>query len=152
MRKHNLLIFICASVLLISGCKSIKDHRAANKTSWLKRNGYLVEKSDTVIHYDTIKGYSIDTFVRFDTLNSVDTFTLNTPNGEVRTIIRWKEREIIQRALEHDTIIQWKEITKTMIEFKTVEKTPFWVWLVIIVMGVVMLGLIFRRADKRRVK
>jgi hypothetical protein len=97
---------------------------------------------DSVIKYDTIRGWSFDATFISDTTHDIDTFLMENGTESVRTIVKWKERTVLQKKIETDTIIKSVDVTKKVIE--KVEVIPFWVKLVLITAGVIILGLIFR--------
>lgn len=90
--KYTLLI-----LLIVCGCES---KRAAKKITWLKDRGYL--QTDTI--RDTVRGFQVDTFVRFDTLNHVDTLTVEKNGVRVVTVTKWRTREQWQTVTQRDTI------------------------------------------------
>ena len=73
--------------------------------------------SDSIIvKYDTIRGWSHDTFIKFDTMNRVDTITTLKNGIKVVTYIKWKEREVTQVLTQKDTIYEHKFTTKVIKE------------------------------------
>lgn len=97
---------------------------------------------DSVIKYDTIRGWSYDTVFISDTTHEIDTFLMENGSESIRTIVKWKERTVLQKKIEHDTIIKSVDVTKKVTE--KVEVIPFWVKLALIAAGVIILGLVFR--------
>jgi hypothetical protein len=135
--KYAIIILI-----LLSSCSAIRGRQAKNKTEWLIKHGYLANKSDTVIHYDTIKGFRLDTVFVGSILKDIDTFYLENSGIETRTIVKWKERIINQTLSKRDTVIQWKEITHTKIIKQPEKYIPWWAWLIIVALGHMVLGLV----------
>lgn len=90
--KYAILILI-----LLTACES---KRASKKITWLKERGYL--QNDTI--RDTVRGFSVDTFVRFDTLNHIDTLTVEKNGVRVVTVTKWRTREQWQTITQRDTI------------------------------------------------
>jgi hypothetical protein len=105
MKNKLILALIC---LLVS-CQSYRAERKINK---LKEWGYL--KDSTITVYDTIRGFSHDTFIKFDTMNRVDTITTLKNGIKVVTYIKWKEREVTQLLTQKDTIFTHKYTTKVI--------------------------------------
>lgn len=99
-------LIILTAFLLLSSCES---QRAANKTAWLKRNGYMT--SDSVIIRDTAITSHYDTTILHDSISEIDTVTINN----VQVITKWKTREqrIIQKA---DTVITERVVPKIIYE------------------------------------
>lgn len=104
---NKLLIII----LILSSCQS---YRAERKIKKLKEWGYL--SSDTITKYDTIKGFTHDTLVQFDTLHHTDTLFTNQNGLKVTTIVKWKERQVKQTITQRDTILEHKYTTKVLKE------------------------------------
>jgi hypothetical protein len=102
---NKLIILIC----LLASCQS---YRAERKISKLKSWGYLSDSTITL--YDTIRGWSHDTFIKFDTINRVDTITTLKNGIKVVTYIKWKEREVTQIVSQKDTIFEHKFTTKVL--------------------------------------
>ena len=85
--KYKLILIIC----LLASCQS---YRAERKISKLKQWGYLSDS--TITRYDTVRGFTHDTFIKFDTMNHIDTITTLKNGIKVVTYIKWKEREVTQ--------------------------------------------------------
>jgi hypothetical protein len=102
-------ILILALICLLASCQSYRAERKINK---LKEWGYL--KDSTITVYDTIRGWSHDTFIKFDTMNRVDTITTVKNGIKVVTYIKWKEREVTQLLTQKDTIFTHKYTTKVI--------------------------------------
>ena len=102
--KHLIII-----LLLLSSCQSYRAERKINK---LKSWGYLSDS--TITRYDTIRGWSHDTFIKFDTMNRVDTITTLKNGIKVVTYIKWKEREVTQLLTQNDTILIREYKTKVI--------------------------------------
>jgi hypothetical protein len=96
-------------LLILSSCQSYRAERKINK---LKSWGYLSDS--TITRYDTIRGWSHDTFIKFDTINRIDTITTLKNGIKVVTYIKWKEREVTQFVSQKDTILEHKFTTKVI--------------------------------------
>ena len=100
---------ILALICLLASCQSYRAERKINK---LKEWGYLSDS--TITRYDTIRGFYHDTFIKFDTINRVDTITTLKNGIKVVTYIKWKEREVTQFVSQKDTILEHKFTTKVI--------------------------------------
>ena len=103
--KYKLILIIC----LLASCQSYRAERKINK---LKQWGYLSDS--TITRYDTIRGWSRDTVIQFDTLSFIDTLITIENGVEVSTIIKWKERQVRQIVTQKDTIFDHKFKTKVI--------------------------------------
>ena len=99
-------------ILIISLLASCQSYRAERKINKLKQWGYLSDS--TITRYDTIRGFTHDTFIKFDTINRVDTITTLKNGIKVVTYIKWKEREVTQIVSQKDTIFEHKFKTKVI--------------------------------------
>ena len=99
-------------ILIISLLASCQSYRAERKINKLKQWGYLSDS--TITRYDTIRGWQRDTFIKFDTINRVDTITTLKNGIKVVTYIKWKEREVTQIVSQKDTIYEHKFKTKVI--------------------------------------
>jgi len=104
---NNKLILVL--IFLLASCQSYRAERKINK---LKSWGYLSDS--TITRYDTIRGFSYDTFIKFDTINRIDTITTLKNGIKVVTYIKWKEREVTQVLSQKDTIFEHKFTTKVI--------------------------------------
>ena len=104
-------ITITLCLLILSSCQSYRAERKINK---LKSWGYL--KDSTIVKYDTIRGFTHDTFVTFDTFHSVDTIITSNNGIKVITFVKWKTREVRQVINQKDTIFEHKYTTKVLKE------------------------------------
>lgn len=127
-------ILLLALCIMLYSCKCEYHLRKA------KEGGCLA--NDTVILRDTLIGFSVDTVVQFDTMSFTDTLTIEKDGVRSTTVIRWKERLVTQEITKKDTIFKREHFTVK--EIKTVEKIPWWVYLVFCLGGVVILGLVFK--------
>jgi hypothetical protein len=107
MKNKLILALIC----LLASCQSYRAERKINK---LKQWGYLSDS--TIIHYDTIRGWQIDTFIQFDTINKIDTIITSNNGFKVVTFVKWKERQVKQILTQNDTIFTHKYTTKVIKE------------------------------------
>lgn len=99
-------------ILIISLLASCQSYRAERKINKLKQWGYLSDS--TITRYDTVRGFTHDTFIKFDTMNMVDTITTLKNGIKVVTYIKWKEREVTQIVSQKDTIFEHKFKTKVI--------------------------------------
>ena len=99
-------------ILIISLLASCQSYRAERKINKLKQWGYLSDS--TITRYDTVRGFTHDTFVKFDTMNHIDTITTLKNGIKVVTYIKWKEREVTQIVSQKDTIFEHKFKTKVI--------------------------------------
>ena len=99
-------------ILIISLLASCQSYRAERKISKLKQWGYLSDS--TITRYDTVRGFTHDTFIKFDTMNHIDTITTLKNGIKVVTYIKWKEREVTQIVSQKDTIFEHKFKTKVI--------------------------------------
>jgi hypothetical protein len=106
--KNKLIIGL---ICLLASCQS---YRAERKITKLKQWGYL--KDSTITKYDTIRGFTHDTFVTFDTLHKVDTLITQQNGIKVVTLVKWKERQVKQILTQKDTIYEHKFETKVITE------------------------------------
>jgi hypothetical protein len=107
MKNKLILAIIC----LLASCQSYRAERKINK---LKEWGYL--KDSTITRYDTIIGWSLDSVYIFDTLSKVDTISIVKNGIKSVTVIKWKERQVIQTLTQKDTIFEHKFTTKVIKE------------------------------------
>ena len=111
-------LIILTAFLLLSSCES---QRAANKTAWLKKKGYL--SADTFYIADTVKGFDTTVIRAFDTLNHTDTLTVIKDGIKVKTIVRWKDRIIEQTLTKRDTVVVRQQIRTVVTQIK---KSKWW--------------------------
>ena len=111
-------------LILILLCSCSQSQRCQRHMDKAKELGCLTEHTDTVITYDTIKGFSFDTIVQFRDTNLVDTMYVASNGVKVKTIVKWKTREVTQRISESDIIIRNLNWTKWQPMEYTVNKTP----------------------------
>ena len=107
------LIFGIVLLIFLSGCES---QRAANKTAWLKKKGYL--SADTFYIKDTVKGFDTTVVRQFDTLNHTDTLTVIKDGIRVQTVVRWKDRIIEQTLTKRDTVVVRQQIRTVVTQIK----------------------------------
>ena len=131
--------YLLILILFFSACSVQKKcNRHINQ---LTKLGCL--KSDTIVKYDTIKGFQYDTIVRFDTLSHSDTLLVIKDGVKVQTIIKWKDRIVKQSILKRDTIIKTKFVNDIVVETK--EVMAWWVKWVLIMMLIACLLLAVRK-------
>ena len=109
MKKLVYIFLSIVTILSVSLLSSCESKRAAKKITWLKERGYL--QTDTI--RDTVRGFQVDTFVRFDTLNHTDTLTVEKNGVRVVTVTKWRTREQWQTITQRDTIRVIPTIKKT---------------------------------------
>jgi hypothetical protein len=107
MKFKLILVLIC----LLASCQSYRAERKINK---LKQWGYLSDS--TITKYDTIRGFSHDSIYIFDTLSKVDTINIVKNGIKSVTVIKWKERQVMQTLTQKDTIYEHKYTTKVIKE------------------------------------
>jgi len=128
-------------VLLLIGCSAEK--RCQKHITKAKALGCLSIQSDTIVRLDTIKGFRIDTFVKFH--NEIDTLIVDSGGVRVETIIKWKTKEIGQKVSKRDTIIKRYEITKHSTTTKFVHKIPWWFWIIPFLLAMMLLLVIIKK-------
>jgi hypothetical protein len=107
MKNKLILALIC----LLASCQSYRAERKINK---LKQWGYLSDS--TIVRYDTIRGWSLDSVYIFDTTTLTDTINIVKNGIKSVTVIKWKERQVTQLITQHDTILEHKFTTKVIKE------------------------------------
>jgi hypothetical protein len=106
--KFKLIIGL---ICLLASCQSYRAERKINK---LKEWGYLSDS--TITKYDTIRGFTHDSIYFFDTLSKVDTISILKNGIKSVTVIKWKERQVMQTLTQKDTIFEHKFTTKVLKE------------------------------------
>ena len=128
-------------LLLLTGCSVQK------KCEWhikkATKQGCLTLTNDTIINYDTLIGYRIDTV--FNGFKEVDTFTLTKDNIITTTIVRWRLKEVSQSQIKKDTIIKNIQIIKKQTQIIESKKLPLLVKLIIGAMGLIILLLALKK-------
>lgn len=111
------VVVLIIAAFMLSGCSAEKKcQKAITKATKL---GCL--RNDTITRLDTIRGFQIDTFVKYH--NEVDTLTVDTGSIKSVTIIKWKTKEIYQQINKRDTVVERKTLVRTV--YKTIEP-PWW--------------------------
>jgi hypothetical protein len=128
-------------VLLLIGCSAEK--RCQKHITKAKDLGCLSFKSDTIVRLDTIKGFRIDTFIKFH--NEIDTLIVDSGGVRVETIIKWKTKEIGQKVSKKDTILKYYDITKHTTTTKLVHKIPWWFWIIPFLLAMMLLLVIIKK-------
>ena len=136
LMKNKIIIGL---ICLLASCQSYRAERKINK---LKEWGYL--KDSTITKYDTIVGWQRDTFIQFDTINSVDTIITTKDGIKVVTLIKWKERQVNQIVSQRDTIYEHKYETKVITQPSGFSKTG----LIIGLIAFLLMLLLFRFLTK----
>jgi hypothetical protein len=136
---------------LFISCSLTKEERRMNRAT--KKLEKLTDKFPELLQPDTII-VPVELFtdrVQIDTLMQIttDTVTIQKDNLTVRWLVR---NDSIWVDAVCDTIFIYKEIKVPVqtIQPKIYEPSsknnfPWWIWVVIGVMGVVIIGLVFRR-------
>ena len=123
---------VVIGAILLSSCES---QRAANKTAWLKRNGYMIDSTKTETKF--IQG---EIRLLKDTTYISSSDTLRSDSTTVITHHYYKEKHFYQK----DTLII--NNSKTIhVEREGTNVVPWWYWLILSGMGVVIFGLTFRK-------
>ena len=135
--KVHLLIFL----MTLSACSVQK--RCERHLKKAEQFGCLKIKNDTIVKLDTIKGFRVDTVVHYH--NEIDTLLIDSGGVKSITIIRWKDKIVSQTITKKDTIIKTEYINRNIETIKEVTKIPFWIWLIIGFVGVISLGLLFKK-------
>jgi len=107
MKNKLILALIC----LLASCQSYRAERKINK---LKAWGYLSDS--TITKYDTIRGFTHDSIYFFDTTTLTDTINIVKNGIKSVTVIKWKERQVMQTLTQKDTIFEHKYTTKVIKE------------------------------------
>jgi hypothetical protein len=95
------IIYIALCLILLTSCSV--QRQGNRKLKWCYAHGFL--QNDTLLIRDTIKGYEIDTIFKSDSITLIDTFNIITGKDTFRTIVRWKEKTILQTIKKSDTVI-----------------------------------------------
>lgn len=95
----NLIII---AIILLTGCNTQKQCDKA----YAKATKLGCISKDTVIKYDTIRGFRVDTFVKFKEHSEIDTLFTDTGSIKVITIIKWKTKEVSQQISKKDTVLK----------------------------------------------
>jgi hypothetical protein len=128
-------------VLLLIGCSAEK--RCQKHITKAKALGCLSIQSDTIVRLDTIKGFRIDTFIKFH--NEIDTLIVDSGGVRVETIIKWKTKEIGQKVSKKDTILKYYDITKHHNHTKVVHKIPWWFWIIPFLLAMMLMLVIIKK-------
>lgn len=126
-------IIISFIALLLSSCNASKKcEKVSRKAIALK-----CFKQDTIRFYDTTLGYVYDTFVRFETNNEFDTLFVDSGGIKVKTIIRWKTKELWQTITKDTIVKEFYRVNKVIVK-KEIPSWTKWVWfaLVMILVGI----------------
>lgn len=121
MKKLVYIFSAIATILIVSLLSSCESQRAANKTAWLKKKGYL--NADTFYIKDTVKGFDTTVIRQFDSITLVDTLTVVKDGIRVKTIVRWKDRIIEQTLTKRDTVVVRQQIRTVVTQIK---KSKWW--------------------------
>lgn len=133
--KIILCFIILLFALMFTSCSVQK--RCQRHLSKAKDLGCYSLKNDTIVKYDTLVGYKIDTL--FTGVKEIDTFTLIKEGVQTTTIVKWRDKLINQTQTKKDTIIKRFEITRNHEIKIEVPKTPNSNKVIISLMGLVIL-------------
>ena len=128
-------------ILLLASCSVQK--RCEIHLAKAQKMGCYKLTNDTIINYDTLIGYRIDTV--FNGFKEVDTFTLTKDNIITTTIVRWRLKEVSQSQIKKDTIIKNIQVIKKQTQIIESKKLPFLVKLIIGAMGLIILLLALKK-------
>jgi hypothetical protein len=121
-------------ILLLVSCSTEKQcQRHLRKAEAL---GCISYKSDTIVLRDTIKGFTIDTFVQYH--QEIDTLIVDSGGVKVITVIKWKTKEIGQKVSKKDSVIKYFQITKHHNHTKIINRVPWWYWILPIVLLILL--------------
>ena len=121
-------------LLFLSSCSCAYHVKQATK------KGCIKYENDTIVKYDTLRGFKIDTVVQFH--NEVDTLLIDSGGIKSVVVIRWKDKIVSQTIAKKDTVIKTVSVNhNTKVEIP-VKFTPWWVWGLIILLT---LGLVFKK-------
>ena len=144
-------ILIPFLLVILVGCST--ERKCRKTIAKAKKLGCLT--TDSVTIKDTLIIPSLDTLVKFDTLNEVD--TLYAENKGIRTVVftKWKTREVrvVQRP---DTVIREIKVPQMVIKDTDCPKVKWWntlwygMWLMSILYGVLIIvtKLILKQLNK----
>jgi hypothetical protein len=119
----KVVILISFIALILSSCSTSKKcERISSRAIELK-----CFKNDTIKFYDTTIGYVYDTFVKFETKNEFDTLFVDSGGVKVKTIIRWKTKELWQTITKDTIIKEFYRVNKVIVK-KEVPPWTKWVW------------------------
>jgi hypothetical protein len=128
-------------VLLLIGCSAEK--RCQKHITRAKALGCLSIQSDTIVRLDTIRGFRIDTFVKFH--NEIDTLIVDSGGIKVVTIIKWKTKEIGQLVSKQDSVIKYLQITKHHNHTKIVKLVPWYFWIIPFLLAMMLILVIIKK-------
>jgi len=128
-------------ILLLIGCSAEK--RCQKALSKAERLGCISYKSDTIVRLDTIKGFRIDTFVKFH--NEIDTLIVDSGGIKVVTVIKWKTKEIGQIVSKKDSVIKYLQITKHHNHTKIIHKIPWWYFIIPFLLAMMLIIVIIKK-------
>jgi len=119
----KIIILISFIALILSSCSTAKKcERISSRAIALK-----CFKNDTIRFYDTTFGFQYDTFVKFETKNEFDTLFVDSGGVKVKTIIRWKTKELWQTITKDTIIKEFYRVNKVIVK-KEVPPWTKWVW------------------------
>tara|TARA_R110000868_G_scaffold95987_2_gene264048 strand:+ start:10265 stop:10669 length:405 start_codon:yes stop_codon:yes gene_type:complete len=128
-------------ILLLIGCSAEK--RCQKHLRKAEALGCISYKSDTIVRLDTIRGFRIDTFVKFH--NEIDTLIVDSGGIKVVTIIKWKTKEIGQVVSKKDSVIQYLQITKHHNHTKIVHRVAWWFWIIPFLLAMMLILVIIKK-------
>ena len=115
------LILIPLLLIILVGCST--ERKCRKTITKAKKLGCLT--TDSVVIKDTLIIPHLDTLVKFDTINEVDTLIVD--NGGVKTVVftKWKTREVMVRQTA-DTIIRERKVPKVVIKNTDCPRQKWW--------------------------
>jgi hypothetical protein len=114
-------IFIPLLLIILVGCST--ERKCRKTIAKAKKLGCLT--TDSVVIKDTLIIPHLDTLVKFDTINEVDTLIVD--NGGVKTVVftKWKTREV--RVIQTgDTVIREIKVPQMVIKNTDCPKVKWW--------------------------
>ena len=135
----NLIII---AIILLTGCSTQKKCERIQA----KADRLGCHTKDTIVKYTTIRGFRVDTIVKFTERNEIDTLLIDTGGVKVLTIVKWKIRDVFQDVLKRDSVIQTqfvydcpkqKPCELTKMQSFWVQSGKIW-WLFVLLSGAVM--------------
>lgn len=148
MRKtylYQFIVYLILYTIIAVAFSSCSSQRCNYHNKRAKALGCLTDHSDTIWHTDTIRGFSVDTVFKFTDSSAVDTVWIVSNGAKVQTVIKWKEKLVEQTITKKDTVIKTLQITKYKNFEVEVNKIPWWIKLAMVVMGIVITLLAFKK-------
>lgn len=135
--------YLLIIAIILTSCSSQK--RCERHLERCKDLGCLTTTADTIVQFDTVRGFSIDTVFKFTDSSAIDTVWIVSNGVKVQTVIKWRDKVVEQTITKKDTVIKTLQITKYKNFEVEVNKIPWWMKLVLAVMAITILFLIFKK-------